>query len=274
MIETTVQVTLPELGESVTEGSIVEWRKHVGDWIDAGETLVDVTTDKVDVEIPAPADGIVTALLAEEGATINVGSAIAAIDTSAVKPEGAPVNGAPANGKGAPAEPPTLVSPAGYGSAGTAAPPAERPDGKPGAAGGLATPQAKRVAERHAVDIAQSPRDRSRRLDPARRRRVGGRKGHCAADRAGAARAGAPARPGLGQDDRPEGAGRGARGLHGTEPNDPDCDEFPHLRGRDARNAPGFAQRRAQSRRPQREALVHPPDRMGDRPERRTTCRR
>ena len=49
MPETLVRVSLPEMGESVTEGSIVEWRVKPGQWIDAGATLVDVTTDKVDV---------------------------------------------------------------------------------------------------------------------------------------------------------------------------------------------------------------------------------
>jgi len=53
--QTIGKVTLPEMGESVTEGSIVEWRVKPGQWIDQGETLVDVTTDKVDVEVPAPA---------------------------------------------------------------------------------------------------------------------------------------------------------------------------------------------------------------------------
>ncbi len=52
-MQTLVNVTLPEMGESVSEGSIVEWRKKVGDWVDEGETLVDITTDKVDVEVPS-----------------------------------------------------------------------------------------------------------------------------------------------------------------------------------------------------------------------------
>ena len=54
MSDTTVNVTLPEMGESVTEGSIVEWRKKVGDYVAEGDTLVDVTTDKVDVEVRPP----------------------------------------------------------------------------------------------------------------------------------------------------------------------------------------------------------------------------
>ena len=53
----TVKVLLPELGESVTEGIVVEWRVKEGDPVAAGDTLLDVTTDKVDVEVPAPASG-------------------------------------------------------------------------------------------------------------------------------------------------------------------------------------------------------------------------
>jgi multifunctional 2-oxoglutarate metabolism enzyme len=78
-----VKVTLPEMGESVTEGSIVEWRKRVGDQVNEGDTLVDVTTDKVDVEVPATAAGVITQLFGKEGDTIAVGATLAEIDTAA-----------------------------------------------------------------------------------------------------------------------------------------------------------------------------------------------
>ncbi|MDB5070602.1 MAG: 2-oxoglutarate dehydrogenase, subunit [Candidatus Eremiobacteraeota bacterium] len=109
-MQTLVNVTLPEMGESVSEGSIVEWRKKVGDWVHEGETLVDITTDKVDVEVPATASGVITALHGDEGATVNVGSVLAEIDTTAAKPEvGSAGNGAgtgrdAAGGAGATAE--------------------------------------------------------------------------------------------------------------------------------------------------------------------------
>src|ERR1700735_979510 len=77
-----VKVTLPEMGESVAEGSIVEWRKRVGDFVAEGDALVDVTTDKVDVEVPATASGVVTQILAGEGDTVSVGAVLAEIDTS------------------------------------------------------------------------------------------------------------------------------------------------------------------------------------------------
>ena len=77
MADTLVQVTLPEMGESVAEGSIVEWRKRVGDYIAQGEPLVDVTTDKVDVEVPAPASGVIASLHGDEGQSIAVGALLA-----------------------------------------------------------------------------------------------------------------------------------------------------------------------------------------------------
>ena len=66
-VDTTVQVTLPQMGESVTEGTILEWRKQPGDWIEADETIADVTTDKVDVEIPSPASGRLARIVVEAG---------------------------------------------------------------------------------------------------------------------------------------------------------------------------------------------------------------
>jgi multifunctional 2-oxoglutarate metabolism enzyme len=79
---TLVSVTLPEMGESVTEGSIVEWRKRVGDFVAEGDPLVEVTTDKVDVEVPATVSGVVTQIAAREGETVSVGAVLARIDTS------------------------------------------------------------------------------------------------------------------------------------------------------------------------------------------------
>ena len=62
---TTVQITMPQMGESVTEGTILEWLKQVGDHVEADEPLVEVSTDKVDAEVPAPAAGTLTKILAE-----------------------------------------------------------------------------------------------------------------------------------------------------------------------------------------------------------------
>jgi pyruvate/2-oxoglutarate dehydrogenase complex dihydrolipoamide acyltransferase (E2) component len=61
---TTVQITMPQMGESVTEGTIIEWLKQEGDPVEADEPLVEISTDKVDAEVPAPAGGTLTRIVA------------------------------------------------------------------------------------------------------------------------------------------------------------------------------------------------------------------
>jgi 2-oxoglutarate dehydrogenase dihydrolipoamide succinyltransferase (E2 component) len=85
-----IQVSMPQMGISVAEGTIIEWRKRPGDWVDADEVICEVTTDKVDVEIPAPAAGRVERLLAEPGETLAVGAPMAEIDPSAKPGEAHP----------------------------------------------------------------------------------------------------------------------------------------------------------------------------------------
>ena len=88
----TVAVSMPQMGISVSEGTILEWRKSVGDPVEADETICDVTTDKVDVEIPCPATGVLARIVAEPGDTVPVGEPIAEIDTGAAT-EASPVSG-------------------------------------------------------------------------------------------------------------------------------------------------------------------------------------
>jgi pyruvate dehydrogenase E2 component (dihydrolipoyllysine-residue acetyltransferase) len=81
----TVSVELPRMGESVTEGTIVRWLKAEGDWVDEDEPLVEISTDKIDTELPAPASGTLQKIVAKEEETIEVGAEIAVIDDSAAK---------------------------------------------------------------------------------------------------------------------------------------------------------------------------------------------
>src|SRR2546423_8529365 len=97
-----IDVVTPAAGESVSEGTILEWRAKVGDFIKATDTIVEISTDKVDVELPSPASGTVTEILVEEGDTVTVGEGIARI---------APGE-APASGDGAPAAAETPPAPA------------------------------------------------------------------------------------------------------------------------------------------------------------------
>jgi 2-oxoglutarate dehydrogenase E1 component len=81
-VSTTIRVEMPQMGESVTEGTVLEWHKQEGDSVSADETLVEVSTDKVDAEVPAPVSGTLVKIHAPEGETIEVGALLAEISTN------------------------------------------------------------------------------------------------------------------------------------------------------------------------------------------------
>src|SRR3954449_2476536 len=83
---TTIQITMPPMGESVTEGTILEWLKQVGDEVEADEGIVEVSTDKVDAEVPAPASGILTKILVEPDETVPVGTVLGEISPNGDEP--------------------------------------------------------------------------------------------------------------------------------------------------------------------------------------------
>lgn len=80
-----VEVVMPQMGESVMEGTVIEWSKSVGDTVEVDETLLEIATDKVDSEVPSPEAGTLVEILVEEGDTIEVGKPIAIIETDAVE---------------------------------------------------------------------------------------------------------------------------------------------------------------------------------------------
>ncbi|EEB62939.1 2-oxoglutarate dehydrogenase, E2 component, dihydrolipoamide succinyltransferase [Corynebacterium amycolatum] len=82
-------IEMPELGESVTEGTITTWLKKVGDTVEVDEPLLEVSTDKVDTEIPSPVAGVLTEILFEEDDTVDVGEVIAKVGEPGEEPEGA-----------------------------------------------------------------------------------------------------------------------------------------------------------------------------------------
>ncbi|MFD0169424.1 biotin/lipoyl-containing protein, partial [Streptomyces decoyicus] len=104
-----VSVTLPALGESVTEGTVTRWLKAEGERVEADEPLLEVSTDKVDTEIPAPAAGILSAIKVAEDETVEVGAELALIDDGS----GAPAaEAAPAAAEAPAAEPQPEPTPA------------------------------------------------------------------------------------------------------------------------------------------------------------------
>jgi 2-oxoglutarate dehydrogenase dihydrolipoamide succinyltransferase (E2 component) len=149
---TLVMVDMPKMGISVSEGTILEWRKRPGDWVEADETICDVTTDKVDVEIPSPASGRLAKIVAETGDTVPCGEPIAEIDSSAKAGSAHPEE----SSNGSAAGPVTADGPA-----------AARPDGPRAAvpsavppAGGtdrsrFYSPVVRRIADKHDVDLEQ-----------------------------------------------------------------------------------------------------------------------
>jgi 2-oxoisovalerate dehydrogenase E2 component (dihydrolipoyl transacylase) len=129
----TTTLTMPEVGETVTEGTVERWLKKAGDHVDKYEPIVEVNTDKVDVEIPSPVSGTVTELLAEEGAVVAVGAPLAVIEEVA-------------------GEAPAKVSPPEERPRTEAPPPARAPTGP--ATRRRATPRVRKLAEQLAVDLS------------------------------------------------------------------------------------------------------------------------
>jgi 2-oxoglutarate dehydrogenase E1 component len=136
-----IDIVTPGGGESVTEGTILEWAVKVGDAVNDGDTIVEISTDKVDMELPAPADGTITEILAEEGATVGVGQVIARMTVGASSPAAVPVgvDDGSAPGKAAAPSPASATSSTG--------PVASAP-------GTGATPVAQRVAAGLGVNLA------------------------------------------------------------------------------------------------------------------------
>lgn len=161
-----VTVTMPQLGETVTEGTILGWSKQVGDAVAEDEVLVEISTDKVDTEMPSPASGVVTEILVEAGDTVEVGTPIAVIgesaDDSARGPEAAPAAPTPApvpamGPTGTPAMGPTGTpdpAPASAPAPAPAPPPAPSPAGSRRA---VLSPVVRRLAAEHGVDLDQVP---------------------------------------------------------------------------------------------------------------------
>src|SRR5690348_15763458 len=101
-----VSVTMPRLGESVTEGTVTRWLKQEGDRVEADEPLLEVSTDKVDTEIPSPAAGVLSRIVVHEDETAEVGSELAVISGDGESSDG----GEPSSGQEAQASQPEQAS--------------------------------------------------------------------------------------------------------------------------------------------------------------------
>ncbi|MGV9555354.1 2-oxoglutarate dehydrogenase, E2 component, dihydrolipoamide succinyltransferase [Streptomyces sp. NPDC003522] len=124
-------VVLPALGESVTEGTVTRWLKSVGDSVEADEPLLEVSTDKVDTEIPAPTSGVLLEITVGEDETAEVGAKLAVIGAPGAAPAAAPAPAAPAPAPAAPAAPAPAPAPAPAAPAPAAPAPASAPEPTP-----------------------------------------------------------------------------------------------------------------------------------------------
>jgi 2-oxoglutarate decarboxylase len=156
----TVQIQMPEMGESVTEGIVLEWHVAEGDFVNEGDTVVEVSTDKVDAEVPAPADGVITKLIAQVDDEVPVGAPLAEMEPGEETAEGQGPQAAGPVGAGDP--PPPAVAEASSGEVPPTPPPAaegQKAAGSDAAGNGSgngvrATPVARRVAAENGVDLA------------------------------------------------------------------------------------------------------------------------
>jgi 2-oxoglutarate dehydrogenase E2 component (dihydrolipoamide succinyltransferase) len=157
-----VDVIMPQMGESIAEGTVARWLKQVGDAVKRDEAILEISTDKVDAEIPSPAAGVLAEIKVTEGETVAVQTVVAVIDTDAIA--GAvetPPKTPPTEAKTPPAAEPALppeATPAPAPS--TAPPPASGPDAGESETDRLrhrSTPLVRKIAAEHGVDIGDVP---------------------------------------------------------------------------------------------------------------------
>ena len=169
-----IDVVMPQMGVSVSEGTITKWLKQVGEPVAADESLLEISTDKVDTEVPSPGEGILQQILVQEGETVDVGTKLAVIAPEGAEVESGPEPEPPA-AEEAPPEPATAQAAAeaeapssSEGETPTAetveeaapAPPAPAPAPAPVQTDGtgektFVSPVVARIASEHGVDVNQ-----------------------------------------------------------------------------------------------------------------------
>jgi 2-oxoglutarate dehydrogenase E2 component (dihydrolipoamide succinyltransferase) len=153
--ETAVDVVMPQMGVSVSEGTITRWLKQEGEQVESDEPLLEISTDKVDTEVPSPASGTLTQILVQEGETVDVGTKLgqiggAAAETPAPAPEPEPQG--PAAEEPAPAAPTPTAAPEPSAAPPPASGPAPSGNGK-----AFVSPVVARIAGEHGIDPSQVP---------------------------------------------------------------------------------------------------------------------
>ena len=152
-----VDVIMPQMGESITEGTLVKWLKKEGDTVERDEPLFEISTEKVDVEIPCPAAGVLLSIKVQEGQTVPVNTVVATIDRA---------DGAQATPASAPTTQAKPTAPVAAASAATAQPvatakaqaePPADPKSRDERLKVRSSPLVRKIAREHDLDIADTP---------------------------------------------------------------------------------------------------------------------
>jgi len=151
-------VVMPQMGESIVEGTLTKWRKKPGEHVERDEPLFEISTDKVDTEIPSPAAGTLAEVLVEEGKTVGINTVVARIDESGGNGARA---AAPAKPSAAPAPPPpAAVPPLAAAQPAPPSPPPQAPapvveQAEPGEVSGPLSPLVRKMARENNIDLSQ-----------------------------------------------------------------------------------------------------------------------
>jgi len=164
------QITIPAMGESITEGTIARWAVKVGDAVKQGDLLLELETDKVNLEISAEQDGVIEQIIRQEGDTVQIGEVVGVIGAGS----GAPAASAPAAPADASAAPTATAPAAAPAPAAPAAAPAPAASSASAAAVPPASPAARKLAREQGIDLSATPaRDPLGRIYPADVRAAG-----------------------------------------------------------------------------------------------------
>lgn len=156
--DTAIDVVMPQMGVSVSEGTITKWLKNEGEEIAADESLLEISTDKVDTEVPSPGSGVLLQILVPEGETVDVGTKLAVIGPAGSAPPAPAAEEPPAAPEPEP-EPEAAPEPAPAPQAAAPAPAAAPPAPTDGATDGktFVSPVVARIAAEHSVDVSAVP---------------------------------------------------------------------------------------------------------------------
>jgi len=160
-----IDVPMPQMGESIAEGTLSKWIKKVGDTVKRDEPIFEISTDKVDAEIPAPTAGVLAEILVQEGQTVAINTIVARIETDASAAAAAPAPAAAApTPAAAPAPAPKVEAPKAAQAPAAAPAPTQSPVPSPQSSGTQSaedrlktksTPLVRKMAAEHNVDISQ-----------------------------------------------------------------------------------------------------------------------